>query len=109
MAQADLTQSDVNLLNVFRSLRGYTGTAQDLADVLGFEKFNCVNLAMGRVGKRLAGVLGEVDPIYSPSTRPDGSTMWWHVPATGEIRDDGFFWWTLRPELAAALSEHGIW
>ncbi|QYG91075.1 hypothetical protein HC251_00580 [Iamia sp. SCSIO 61187] len=100
----ELTGHDRNLLKAFRAFPNNSATAGMLAEHLGFDAHGGANLAMGRLGRRLADGLAIVDPDYATSTRPDGSTMWWHVVATGEVREDNLFWWTLRPELDAAAA-----
>ncbi len=73
-----------------------------LADHLGFHNYGGANFAMGALGQRLADGFAVVDLDYTPPKRHNGSTMWWHVVATGQVREDGLFWWTLRPGLDAA-------
>jgi hypothetical protein len=100
---AHLTKADLALIEAFRGFDGHRATATMLADRLGFKGFGGANLAIGRLGVRLADSFAAVVPGYVPSTRPDGSPMWWHVVATGE-EIDGAFWWTLRPGLNQAAS-----
>jgi 5-methylcytosine-specific restriction protein B len=38
----------------------------------------------------------------------DGKPAWWNIPFTGRYTDDGYFQWTIRPELFNALISAGI-
>lgn len=106
---ADFSETDVQLIEAFRSCPDNTAHAGQLSEVLGYKHYGGANLAIGRLGKRLSDARAEVDPGYEPQKRSDGSTKWWYEVATGEIHnDDGLFWWTLRPGLATALRERGI-
>lgn len=99
-----LSDTDRKLIEAFRSFRDNAATAQMLADEMGYDAHGAANLAMGRLGKKLAEGLATVLPDFEPQQRSNGSTMWWHVVASGEIRDDGLFWWSLRPGLDAAAA-----
>jgi hypothetical protein len=108
VAAAPLTDSDRALIGAFRACQHNEATAEMLAEHRGFEDYRASNLAMGRLGQHLAEARAAVDPSYQPERRPEGSVMWWHVAADGDVRDDGRFWWTLRPGLDAALRRNGI-
>lgn len=108
LAQLELTESNVALIHAFRTFPKHRATAGGLAEELNFEGYGGANLAIGSLGKRLAAARATVDPDFEPATRSDGSPEWWHVVATGEIEDDGLFWWTLRADLDAALRRAGI-
>lgn len=103
-----LTDANIALINAFRHFTNQTATAGMLADQLGFEGFGAANLAIGALGKRLAAGRADLDADYEPAKRSDGSPRWWHVVATGEIGDDGLFWWTLRDDLDDALRRADI-
>jgi hypothetical protein len=103
IARAELTESNIALIHAFRAFPDQKATAARLAAELGFEGFGGSNLAIGALGKRLAEARALVDPDYAPATRTDGSPKWWHVLATGEVENDGLFWWTLRTDLDTAL------
>lgn len=104
----ELSDSNIALLHAFRHFTNHAATAAMLAEQLGFEGFGAANLAIGALGKRLAAGRAALEADYEPAKRSDGSPMWWHVVATGEIGDDGLFWWTLRDDLDAALRRADI-
>lgn len=78
-----LTRADRALIHALRSFEGHRATATMLAERLGLNGFGGANLGIGRLGVRLADGFASAIPGYVPSTRPDGSPMWWHVVATG--------------------------
>jgi hypothetical protein len=110
VADAQFTEANVALLEAFRSFPMNRAHAGMLAEQLGFKDYRATNLAIGALGKRLAESRSIVDPSYElPKPRGEGSPGWWHVVAEGEVHDDdGLFWWTLRPNLDAALLRAGI-
>lgn len=102
---AGLTDANIALIHAFRSHPGHAATASMLADDLGYEGYRAANLAIGTLGRRLGTTIAA---DFAPRHRPDGSAMWWTLVATGEDRDDGHYWWTLRSDLDNALRRCGI-
>ncbi len=81
-----------------------TMSATQLANAVGYENYQAINLQYGKLGYEIGIALR-----YTPSeSYQDGTPIWTWVLATGRDPDGGGDWeWTLRPELAQALEGLG--
>jgi hypothetical protein len=78
-------------------------TATQLAEAAGYANYSAVNMQYGMFGKAIAEHLG----LGAPMHKEDGEPVWTSVIAAGPPgeTDSPHYVWTLRPELAAALTE----
>lgn len=81
-----------------------TITPTKLAEAAEYENYNGADLQYGLLARAIAEQLS-----YTPTTRKDGSGMWWttlsySIDGATEA-DTGHFQFIMRPELVSALRE----
>lgn len=78
-----------------------TLSATELAASAGYPTFANAHDKFGKLARLVAEDLG-----YEPDRRADGTPIWTLTLATGPDpkKDDGFWRWTMRPEVAASVS-----
>ncbi len=94
----------LEMLRAQYSATNKTITATRLAEAVGYENYNAVNLQYGTLGREIAEVLG-----YMPPKRRNGEPIWfWTISSGNDASDetiDGHYEFIMRPELVEALEE----
>ncbi len=100
LAHAALSERERAMLRThYCELRG-SASAQQIAEAMGWTHFGVANIAVGRVGHKIADVLdivGEL-PAVGKARRPE----FWTAYTTGTSSSEGFMW-GLRPAFVEAL------
>lgn len=96
-----LTDNNKRVLQAFLDAPDHTLPAHSLADAAALAGgWTAANPHIGELSRKFASLLG---PLPAAS---DGDPHWWRYISSGEWRE-GRFYWTLRPELKAALLKLG--
>lgn len=100
LAHAGLTERERAMLRTHYCELGGSASAQQIAEAMGWSHFGVANIAVGRVGHKIADVLdivGEL-PAVGKARRPE----FWTAYTTGTPAPEGFMW-GLRPAFVEAL------
>ena len=103
----NLAMQQRRVLEALMYAPGYSASAGQLKQLLGFSSIVQANSSMGQVGKKVFKILGK-----HPGKFAVGEFEWWSVLATGEAIPGRGFVWTLRHQVVeglkrAGFSEHG--
>ena len=92
-----LTEFDIRLLRIHYAAPGHVATPTELARRVGFANYNTVNLRYGLLGKKFLDYFGIVLEKYAK------------INALVTLEKTSGKWeWTLRPQVAEALSKIGF-
>lgn len=100
LSQIQLTDREKEMLRTHYYVHGGSASAQQVAKSMGWTNLGVTNLAVGRLGRKIATALDIVDqlPSISKNRRPE----LWCAYNTGTSTPEGFMW-GLRPAFVEAL------
>lgn len=97
-----LSLADRRILETLLFAPRHSASAGQLRAILGLSAVVQVNAAMGRIGRKVHGILG-----HHPDGLSEGAYEWWHVIATGQNTKEHGFVWQLRDEVVTGLLSSG--
>lgn len=100
LSQIALTEREKAMLRAHYYTLGGIGSAQQIAEAMGWSHYGVANIAVGTLGRKIATVLGVVSalPAVGRARRPE----LWTAYTSAESTPEGFMW-TLRPNFVEAL------
>ena len=99
----EFTDLQVQVLSALIFAPQHSSSAGQLRILFGWKDVVQVNSALGRAGHKVSNKLQ-----VHPDGHEAGDFEWWTILATGKRLGQGDFVWTLRPEVASALTECGL-
>ncbi len=97
--ESELSPSDWDILWTQHSAPDQTMTATECARVVGSDSYRTGNLRYGKLGRRFAAVMPQIDL----PRRARGAPKFWVAISTGARSASGEFEWTLQEGLSDAL------
>jgi predicted HNH restriction endonuclease len=99
---SSLAPSDREIVSAILYSPGHSASAVQLKALLGLKSIVQANAAIGRLGKKIFGELGE-----HPAGLETGTFQWWSVAALGSASESVGFVWSLREEVVSGLIAAG--
>lgn len=94
-------QDHKSILEAHYNSQNHKATSRQIADLVGYKKYNVINHLYGKLGRIFCDTIG-----YTPELMPPHKSIWWAVWSIGYNTKEGFLW-EMRPQVCKALEMLG--